>query len=105
MSTRSIQDDDFGPLVWDSELHEWVGRAIFVDGVVVELRIETPPVCEGNRSADEESGKTITGESRVGFARLRQIEPAVRDKAAAEYVGHYAEWQDGTITPAAFQER
>ena len=105
MPIISIQDDDFGQLVWDSELHEWVGRAIFVDGVVVELRIETPAVREGDRFADEESGKTITGESRVGFARLREIEPAVRARAAEDWAGHYAEWNDGTITPAGFHER
>ena len=97
MCIGGIQDDEFGPLVWDSELEEWVARVRLGGDAAIELRIERP--------ADEESANAISLESRAGFARLHQTESGIRARIAVEYARHYAEWHDDTITQAEMHAR
>lgn len=105
MAHETISDKLFGSLAWDSEHHQWRGRAITARGLGFDLWIETgvrdmiPPY------DDAKVERAISSASREAFVRACDLEQSAREGLVAEFVPLHADWHGEQITPADFQAR
>lgn len=105
MAHETIEDDLFGPLTWDSEQHQWQGRAATERGLPFRFSIETGAWNMYHPIDDSKVDRTISSASRGAFLRFRDSEPQAREGLVNEFVPLHAKWHGEQISPADFQAR
>jgi len=105
MAHETISDDLFGTLTWDSERHEWHGRAVTAGGLAFRLWIDTGVWSLVHPIDDTKVDRTISSESRQAFLRVRDSEQQARKGLVGEFVPLHADWHGEQISPTDFQAR
>jgi len=105
MAHETISDDLLGTLTWDSERHEWHGRAVTARGLAFRLWIDTGVWDMVHPIDDTKVDRTISSASREAFARVRDSEQRAREGLVGEFVPLHADWHGEQISPADFQAR
>ncbi|MEX0702314.1 MAG: DUF2262 domain-containing protein [Planctomycetales bacterium] len=105
MAHETISDDLLGTLSWDSERHEWHGRAVTARGLPFDLWVETGSWDMIHPIDDAKVDRTISSASRQAFLRVRDSEQQAREGLVGEFVPLHADWHGEQISPADFQAR
>ena len=105
MAHEIISDDLFGTLTWDSERHEWNGRAVTARGLAFTFWIDTGVWDMVHPIDDTKVDRTISPASRQAFLRVRESEQQAREGLVGEFVSLHADWHGKQISPTDFQAR
>jgi hypothetical protein len=105
MAHETITDDLLGTLTWDSDRHEWRGRAATASGLVFDLWIDTGAWEMIHPVDDTKVDRTISSASRQAFLRVCDSDQQAREGLVGEFVPLHADWHGEQISPADFQAR